>query len=130
MTTPRPLPLPPGWTEETLDGGRLGVSEGRFAWSARASRQIVYFRRWWMRPAWPFIWPFIRDHERGHAWGVPASGCLAGRSDCLMSEEAGGDSWWGKIKLWPRQALRLGRPCPACAAFIEQRIKETKETTV
>ncbi len=122
---PWAMPLPSGWVESTLWGGHIGVSEGRFAWCARASKQIVYFPRWWLAPLWPLIRLWARGHERGHAWGVPASGCLAGRSDCLMSEEIGGrDSWVGKARLWPRQILRLGRPCPACEAYLKRQIGE------
>lgn len=41
-----------------------------------------------------------------------------------MSEESDGrDSWAGKARLWPRQILRLGRPCPACEAYISKRMK-------
>ena len=120
-------PLPPGWTERTEWDSRSADAVGRLALCRRADRTITYWPRWWLALFWPLIRLWVRGHERGHAWGVPASGCLAGRSDCLMSEEPGGrDSWVGKARLWPRQIMRLGRLCPACGAFISKRMSEER----
>ena len=121
------IPLPPGWTERTEWDSRSADAVGRLALCRRAARAITYYPRWWLAPAWPLIMPLVMAHERGHAHGIPASGCLGGHRWCLMAEEAKGkDSWWGKAQMWPRQALRLGRLCPACETYISKAIKENR----
>ncbi|MGE4297515.1 MAG: hypothetical protein AB7E47_05745 [Desulfovibrionaceae bacterium] len=69
---------------------------------------------------------FSVKHERGHALGIPASGCLGERKWCVMAEESlvgcKDGSWRGKAKLLPHQiVLGRGRYCPACAARISRR---------
>ena len=127
MMAPWSITLPPGWREDVRRDSHEADAVGRLGRCYRGARLLVYWPRWWMAPFWPLIRIWVRGHERGHAWGVPASGCLAGRRDCLMSEEAEGkDSWWGKAQMWPRQALRLGRPCPTCETYLSKAIKENR----
>lgn len=105
--TPRPLPLPPGWTEETLDGGRLGVSEGRFAWSARASRRRSSISAaGGCSPSGRSLWPFI-PRRAGPRLGRPRFR-LSGRPVRLPHERRrpAGTPWWGK-----RISCGHARPC-------------------
>ena len=65
--------------------------------------------------------PDVPRHERGHANGVPDTGCLGGHKWCIMAEEEGGvDSWLGKAKMWPSQLLAGVRFCPDCQERIDE----------
>ena len=121
---PWSVPLPAGWREDQEWNSLSPTSKGRFGFCFRGAHLILYWPRWWVAPLWPVIFFWVMGHERGHAWGIPKSGCLSGIRGCLMSEESSGqDSWFGKLKLLPFQLLRLGRLCPECEKFIQQKIK-------
>lgn len=112
------ITLPSVWIENTeWDSARAGERLGVCSWRTKT---ITYFPRSWFALLWPFIKPLVMMHERGHANGVPETGCLGGHKWCMMAEEEGGvDSWKGKIKLWPAQVLHGLRFCDQCQAVID-----------
>lgn len=95
---------------------------GAFAIYRHADRSITIFKYWWM-PAWAYR-RFVVPHELGHYYGIPASGCVAGRRWCVMAEETQvghrDGTAVGKLLLLPFQLLwGWGRYCRDCAAVIK-----------
>jgi len=110
------IPLPSGW-RETYRLNIRKIWSGCFA-NFDADRQVirVHLPKWAMRG--PLA--LVVEHERCHAWGIPASGCVAGDPDCLMFELVGNQDGWAE----KRRAIRHNldwwnvRPCPKCRALL------------
>lgn len=120
MPNPR---LPDGWTEDWL---AKWPYRGILAVCSYSRRLIEYWGAWWLAL---FRWA-LRRHERGHAWGIEE--CLSKVAFswrnfwswlryrmCVMAEDD--DTWAGKAKLLPLQALGLGRYCPACTKYLKDK---------
>lgn len=113
------IPLPPNWDERTEWNSRSTDAVGRLGLCRRSKRLIEYYPRWWLAPIWPLVRPLVMAHERGHAHGIPKTGCLGGHRWCMMAEEqAGQDSWLGKARLWPAQLVAGLQFCEACRGRI------------
>lgn len=131
------LPLPEGWTVKTVWNPTLAKTGLRgFYWGycLRPERVILLLPRWWAWPAWPLIRFFALRHELGHAWGIPATGCLDGHPWCLMGEERmvgyPDGSWKGKALLLLRQLRprrRWGKFCLTCTAYLDARTRGDDE---
>ena len=71
------------------------------------------------------VWYCIVKHERGHANGIPATGCVGRNKWCVMAEEwmvgHKDGSWLGKAKLLVHQVKGLGRYCGECKQVINRR---------
>lgn len=127
------LPPPPGWSIRTVwnpTPARTGLRGFYWAYCLQEERVILLLPRWWAAPVWPLIRRFALRHELGHAWGIPAAGCLDGHPWCVMAEErlAGypDGSWKGKLKLlWHQLTDRRGRGrfCPECEQLIRGRMQ-------
>lgn len=114
----------PIYTEIELWNDDTEVSKGRFAYMNHQDKKIYYFPRWYYTPIWKIMKVFISAHEYGHSWGIPKTGCISNRSDCIMSEENGEENFINKIKMWPAQLLNFGRFCPNCEKFILDKINK------
>lgn len=132
---------PLGWRERVvwIWGRAPERAKGYLARTWLTARRTEYYVRiWTLAPLllgllWPwlgvlvaFVWLTaaccVVKHERGHQRGVPASGCVAGDTWCIMAEEplvgCQDGSWRGKAKLFRHQAKGLGRYCAECKAVI------------
>lgn len=126
------LPLPPGWRVETIWNPTLAKTGLRgFYWGYcfPGDRVILLLPRWWIVPLWHLIRGFVLRHELGHAWGIPAAGCLGRYRWCVMAEEhlvgESDGSGWGKAKLlWHQLTDRRGRGkfCLACRSYLGVRM--------
>ena len=78
---------------------------------------------WALAPAVVTI--LVVRHERGHANGIPASGCVGGHRWCCMAEEAmvgAPEGWSAKLRLLPHQVLLgWGRYCRGCRRIVYAR---------
>ena len=130
MATPEILPE--GWTIRTIWNPTLaktGLRGFYWAYCFHEERVILLLPRWWVWPVWPLIRGYALAHEQGHAWGIPASGCLDGHPWCIMGEETmlgyPDGSWKGKALLLLRQLMprrRWGKFCLTCKAYLDARI--------
>jgi hypothetical protein len=120
------LSLPIGYVESTVWNPMGKLGKNVFAAFSRTQPIIWYFPRWWMFPIWWAIKPIIRNHERGHAWGL--KGCQSTDRRCIMLEESQigkKETLWAKFTMLPRQAIfGRGRFCSACARELRKALKE------
>ena len=113
------IPLAPYHYERIEWDSNDPEAKGRFAY--KKGRAITYYPRWWVRLIWPYIYPMIEAHERGHSWGIRR--CLGNHSYCLMAEETEGvDSFWGKAKMWPTQIWHGLDFCDECKRYLKEKI--------
>lgn len=131
------LILPEGWAVKTVwNPGPGSVGQPGFFWGycKHEQRVILLLPRWWIIPLWPLIRGFVLCHELGHAWGIPAAGCLDGHPWCLMGEESmvgyRDGSWKGKALVLLRQLMprrRWGKSCLTCTAYLDARMRGDNE---
>ena len=114
------IPLAPGYTEQICWDSTDPKAKGRLAYHSASQRCITYYPRWWLKPIWSYIYPIIKNHERGHSHGIRR--CLGEHSWCIMAEEtAGKDSWVGKLVLWPNQLWHGITFCETCAQYLRDK---------
>ena len=111
------MDLPPAYNEKTIWHPDTPEAQGVFAYHFGSEKRIEYYLRWWYCWAWPAIMPFVKRHERAHAWGIRE--CLSGSRTCIMFEDD--DTWAGKLRQLPWKLMGMGRFCPRCREFLRDR---------
>lgn len=114
------IPLKKGWSEETITDDKTEDSKGVFARAWFDRKQIKYYQRTFLLFINYIINLFTKKHERGHSHGI--KDCLSNSIYCIMHED--NDTWAGKIKIIPAQAIGCGTFCAACLKHIEDSIQE------
>ena len=104
------------WPWVTLLALEHGVILPALPWPAWLALVVI------LAALYVLAWYMVVKHARGHANGVPASGCVGRHLWCVMAEEPmvghRDGSWQGKVKLLVHQVKGLGRYCGECKKVV------------
>ena len=80
------ITCPPAFKEVVIYNPTHDAAKGVLGRIIPHGLRIEYYPRWWYILAWPLIRLYVIRHERGHAWGIPMSGCVDANPRCVMWE--------------------------------------------